>query len=210
MSGDVIATLDDLAAMLGFYEPIPVGQAAHLAGPLVVWRTHPKQPTFERIDEVERLAYKQRALLAFGGGKPGQMVGSAEIVIACGNLVQGTSPPEYWDLFQWASLDVLSILTGNPPETILADPGKKAWRLIPDDEVLTPGGRLYPTYQIVSTTIRREAIAAMDKRGAIDGDRPDLVGFGAGTRRRGLNDRSEHRMCSFGLGGFASASRVAG
>jgi hypothetical protein len=164
MPGDVIAALDDIAAMLGFYDPIPKGQAAHLAGPLINWRTNPKQPSFERIHDVEKLAYSQRALIAFGGGRPGQMVGTAEIVCAMGNLVQGTSPPEYYDVFQWASLDVLKTLTGDDEETILADPGKKSWKKIADDDVLKPGGRLYPTYQTIATTIRREAIAAMENK----------------------------------------------
>jgi hypothetical protein len=164
MPGDMIAKLDDVAAMLGFYDPIPVGQAAHLAGPLILWRTHPGQPSFERIHDVEKLAYQQRALIAFGGGKPGQMVGSAEIVIAMGNLVEGTTPPEYYDVFQWASLDVLKTLTDDSAETILADPGKKHWKLITDDDVLKPTGRLYTTYQTIATSIRREAIAAMEKQ----------------------------------------------
>jgi hypothetical protein len=164
MPGDVIAMLDDVAAMLGFYKPISQGQAAHLAGPLVNWRTHPNQPTFERIHDVEKLAFSQRALIAFGGGKPGQMVGTAEIVIAMGNLVQGTNPPEYYDVFQWASLDVLKTLTGDSEETILANPGKRHWKKIANDEVLKPSGPLYSTYQTIATSIRREAIAAMDQQ----------------------------------------------
>jgi hypothetical protein len=164
MPGDVIATLDDLAAMLGFYKPTPVAQAAYLAGPLINWRTHPSQPSFERIHEIETLAFKQRALIAFGGGKPGQMVGTAEIVIAMQNIVKGTSPAEYWEIYQWASVDVLCTLLGQTPEEVLKDPGKRDWKLIPDDEVTEPGGRLYPTYQEISTSIRREAIAAMDKQ----------------------------------------------
>jgi hypothetical protein len=164
MPGDVIATLDDVASMLGFYDPVPQGQAAHLAGPLVNWRTHPAQPSFERIHDVEKLAFKQRALIAFGGGKPGQMVGTAEIVIAMGNILQGTSPPEYYEVFQWASLDVLSTIMGHTPEQILADPSKQHWTLIPDDTVIKPSGRLYAIYQTIATSIRREAIAAMDKQ----------------------------------------------
>ena len=131
MPGSVIVVLDDIAAMLGLYEALPEKAATHVAGPLVNWRTHPQQPSFERIHDVEKLAYKQRALVAFGGGPPGQMVGTAEIVIAMGNLVQGTSPPDYYEVFQWASLDVLQEITGHTAEQILADPGKKHWRKIP-------------------------------------------------------------------------------
>ena len=75
------------------------------------------------------------SLIAFGGGPPGQMVGTAEIVIAMGNIVQGTSPPEYYDIFQWASLKVIEELTGDKAEKVLKDPGKKHWKLIPDAEV---------------------------------------------------------------------------
>jgi hypothetical protein len=163
MPGSTISLLDDLAAMLGFYQPLPKGPAAHVAGPLVNWRTHPEQPHFERIHDVEKLAFSQRALIAFGGGRPGHMIGTAEIVIACGNILQGTSPPEYYEIFQWAGVDVLNILTGDTPETILADPSKKHWKQIPDEDVLRPGGRLYKTYETIATTIRREAIAAMNK-----------------------------------------------
>lgn len=158
MDGKSIALLDDVAAMLGYYNPLSPGQAAHLAGPLVNWRTHPNQPTYERVRDVEKLVFKQRALLAFGGGEPGQMVGTAEIVVACGNIMQGTMPSEYYEVFTWASLDVLSILTGDSKETILKDPGKKDWKLILDDEVLRPSGRLYKTYQEMATSIRRDAI----------------------------------------------------
>jgi hypothetical protein len=165
MPGKTIAMIDDVAAMLGFYDPVPSGQAAHLAGPLVNWRTHPDQPSFERIHEVEKLAFKQRALIAFGGYPPGQMVGTAEIVIAMGNIAQGTSPPEYYEVFTWASLDTLSIITGHSKEVILLDPNKRHWKLITDDDVLKPSGRLYQTYQEVCTNIRREAIAAQMPRG---------------------------------------------
>ena len=86
MPAQVIATLDDVAAVLGFYDPLPVGQVAHLGGPLVQWRSSVQQPTFERITDVEALALKQRALIAFGGAPIDQMVGTAEIVCAMGNL----------------------------------------------------------------------------------------------------------------------------
>jgi hypothetical protein len=164
MPGDVIAVLDDVAAMLGYYDPVPRGQAAHLAGPLVNWRTHPRQPTIDSFVDVEKLAFKQRALIAFGGGKPGQMVGTAEIVCAMGNIIAGTAPPEYYEIYQWASLDVLSTLLGEKPEELLKDPSKQGWKLIADDEVVTPGGRLYQIYQTICTSIRREAIAVMEKR----------------------------------------------
>ncbi len=147
--------------MLGFYDPLPKGPAAHVAGPLVNWRTHPEQPHLERIHDVEKLAFSQRALIAFGGGRPGHMIGTAEIVIAMGNIIEGGAPPEYYEIFQWASLDVLNIITGDAPKTILADPSKEHWKQISDDDVLRPGGRLHKTYETIATTIRREAIAAM-------------------------------------------------
>jgi len=166
MPGSVIIVLDDIAAMLGLYEPVSEAAALHVSGPLVSWRTHPQQPSFERIHDVEKLVYKQRSLIAFGGYHPGQMVGTAEIVIAMGNLVQGTSPPEYYEVFQWAALDVLQEITGHTAEQILADPSKKHWKRIPDAEVVQPGGRLYAAYQTVATTVRRESIS-------VNTDNPD-------------------------------------
>jgi hypothetical protein len=163
MPGNIITMLDDVASLLGLYDPIPTGQAGHLAGPLVQWRTHPGQPIYERIRDVEKLAFKQRSLIAFGGAKPGLMIGTAEIVIAMGNLIEGMSPPEYFELFTWASIDVLKTLTGDSAETILRDPAKKGWKIITDDDVLKPGGRLYNTYSEVATIIRREAIEALSK-----------------------------------------------
>jgi hypothetical protein len=91
-------------------------------------------------------------------------VGTAEIVIAMGNIVKGTSPEEYYDVFTWASIDVLKQLTHRTEDDIRTDDNKKDWKRISDEEVVKPGGRLYPTYQEVCTSIRRTAIAAMDER----------------------------------------------
>src|ERR1051326_4373198 len=156
MPANVIALLADLSSMLGFTDVMPEPAAKHLAGPLVTWRSRPDQPTYEQVDEVLRLAIKQRSLIAFGGGRPGQMVGTGEIVIARGNVLKGPPPPDYGEVFMWASLDVLQILSGDTAERILAE--KKDWKLIPDDDVLKPSGRLHATYQEIATTIRREAI----------------------------------------------------
>lgn len=163
MPGKTIALLDDTAAMLGYYKPLLPNQSAHVSGPLVLWRTHPDQPSFERVHEVEKLVFSQRALLAFGGGKPGHLCGTAEILVAMGNIIADTHPPEYYEVFQWASLDVLPIITGHSVEQILSDPKKKGWKVIPDDDVLKPGGRLHATYVEIATTIRREAIKAVEK-----------------------------------------------
>src|SRR5579859_6085401 len=73
MPPQVIATLDDVAAMLGFYEPLPANQAAYVGGPMVQWRTAREQPIHETVVDVERLALKQRCLIAFGGAPPGHM-----------------------------------------------------------------------------------------------------------------------------------------
>jgi hypothetical protein len=156
MPAHTIALLADLSSMLGYNEAMPEPAVKHLTGPLSIWRSSPDQPAYDQVDEVLSLAIKQKALIAFGGGKPGQLVGSAEVVVAIGNIIQGTCPPEYWDIFTWASIDTLSILTGNTTEQILAE--KKTWKLIDDDEVLKPSGRLYNTYTEIVTTIRRAAI----------------------------------------------------
>jgi hypothetical protein len=42
MPPQVIATLDDVAAMLGLYEPLPANQAAHVAGAHGAVAHHPR------------------------------------------------------------------------------------------------------------------------------------------------------------------------
>ena len=156
-----IATLDDVAAMLGFYEPLPRSVSAHVAGPLPIWRTHPDQPFIERVSEVEHLAYKQRCLIAFGGSAPGHMVGTAEIVCAMGNLHNDAGvPPGYRDIFEWATVDVLAIMTGGTHEDIRK--ARKYQVVITYDDILRPGGRLYATDQEIATNLRRTSIAAME------------------------------------------------
>ena len=187
MTPQVIASLDDVAAMLGLYDPLPANQAAHVAGPVVNWRTTHNQPSFERVIEVEHLALKQRCIIAFGGAPAGHMVGTAEIVCAMGNLhtAEEIRPPKpYWELFQIrsaayrattgnpaarAATDVLLKLTGDPPAIVLKH---KDWPAISHDDVLRPGGRLYPTYQEVATHIRRQAIGHLD--GAPENPRVNL------------------------------------
>ena len=162
----LVVTLDDVASMLGFFDPLSANQAAHLAGPLVQWRTDRMQPTLERVVDVERLAFKQRALMHFGGGIPGHQIGTAEIVSAMGNLHKELGMPEaYWQVFQWASVDVLNTLTGDMPETIWK---AKGWTPISDDEVIKPGGQLNETYTEIATSISRTSIAAI----ANDPDNP--------------------------------------
>lgn len=159
MPPQVIATLDDVAAMLGFYEPLPKSVASLVAGPLVTWRTHPDQPFTERVTDVEGLSYKQRCLIAFGGGQPGHMVGTAEIVCAMGNLHNDESVPEHYrEIFDWAVVDVLHILTGDEKEEII---DVKKLRATTDDDVVRPGGRLNAIYQEMATNMRRTAIAAI-------------------------------------------------
>lgn len=162
MPGTVIAVIDDIAAMLGFYDPTPRSQTAYLAGPLVNWRSDPRQPTMDRTHDVEALAFKQRALIAFGGGEPGQMVGPAEIVVAMGNLISNEMPKAYWKLYQWATLHTLSTLYGISIAEVMKDPDKAGWPVIGDDDVLKPGGSLYETYQEVTTSLRRASIAALE------------------------------------------------
>ena len=157
MPGSVIAMLDDIAAMLGYYKPLPQGPAGHLAGPLVVWRNHPNQPLQENIEEMIRLAYQQRALVAFGGAPADHMVGTAEIVCAMGNTMRGQTPPEYYEVFQWASVDAMAALLNKTHAEVLADPSKKDWKRIEDAEVIRPGGRLYATCQGGGRRLRQGA-----------------------------------------------------
>jgi hypothetical protein len=158
MPTQIIATLDDIGSMLGFYDPLPAGQAAQLAGPVVQWRSDRRQPTYERISEVEALAMKQRALIAFGGAEPDHTVGTAEIVVALGNCHKDTMPEPYYEVWSWASTDVMATLSRVPKAQIRNDHG---WAMIYDDVVLRPGGRLHATYTEIATSIRRTGISAL-------------------------------------------------
>jgi hypothetical protein len=155
MPTQTVALLDDIAAMLGYYEPLPKGPAAHLAGPLVQWRTDRQQPVIERITEIEALSLKQRALVAFGGAPPDHRVGTAEIVTALSNCHKDHMPTEYYEVWAWASIDVLQHLSGESPDEIRK---AKKWPLIFDNDVLRPGGRLHATYTEIATSIRRVGI----------------------------------------------------
>lgn len=162
MDGRTIVVLDGLASIMGFYEPISANSAAYLGGPLTEWRTGTSRSPIHtgRVIEIERLAVRQRALIAFGAAKPGHIVGTAEIIVASGNLLKNETPQAYWELFTWASLDVLTTLTGRTKEQLLEDPQRKDWPLIEDDEVIRPGGRLWTCYSEVATQLRRGAISA--------------------------------------------------
>jgi len=162
MPPQVVALLDDLGAILGVYnhQPLSKGQAAYVAGPIVQWQTSRHQPAVERIEEMRELAHQQRLHIAFGGGPDGHMVGTAEIVCAMGNLhKEFDMPPEYYDIFIWAASDALSIITHESVPAILKTRG---WKVVSDDDVLRPTGRLHATYQTISLSIRREAIASME------------------------------------------------
>lgn len=155
MPPQIVAALDDVAAMLGFYDPLPVGQAAHLSGPLIQWRTDARQPTFERVEDVEALAMKQRALIAFGGAPSDHMVGTAEIVSAMGNLHKESVPEAYYAIFGWASCDVWRQLRLDVDIEAMRE--ERGWAVIEDDDVLRPGGKYHATYITIATNIRRNA-----------------------------------------------------
>jgi hypothetical protein len=129
----------------------------------VTWRTHKYQPDYQEIVDLQFLAYKQRALIAFGGAPPGHMVGTAEIVHAMTNVHQnllerqGTSG-SYREVFYWAAVDVLAIIEGRSRDAIWKD---KGWTFVSDDEVLKPTGRLHAAYTEIATSIRRTAIGAL-------------------------------------------------
>jgi hypothetical protein len=158
MPAQVVATLDDIAAMLGYYRPLPEGQAVHLAGPLVQWRTDRQQPVLERITEIEGLALKQRALVAFGGAPPDHRVGTAEIIVALSNCHKSFMPKPYYEIWAWACTTVMAHLTGENPEKIRKT---NEWPQVFDNDVLRPGGRLHPTYTEIATSIRRVSIDSM-------------------------------------------------
>jgi len=150
----------DIHAMLGFSRPVAEKQSAILAGPLVTWRSFPNQPHMQRIVEVERLAYHQRALIAFGGGRPDEMVGRAEILHALGNTIKDADIPEdYQEIFRWAAADTLSVLQGVPIRDIFT---MKEWPTTQDDEVVKPGGRLNAAYMEICTNIRRTILANLE------------------------------------------------
>lgn len=173
MPPEVVATLDDVAAMLGLYEPLPPGQASHLGGPIVQWRYDRKQQIHERIHDAERLALKQRALIAFGAAPADHQIATAEIVCALGNCDKDNMPPEFYQVFCWASVDVLAHMTQQTPASIRK---AKGWPEITDADVVKPGGRLHPTYVKIATDIRRMIIATF--KGDAKNPREGLVPLG--------------------------------
>jgi hypothetical protein len=157
MPANLIALLDEIGAMLGFHPALPSNQLGYLAGPLSVWRTDPRMPTMERTPELEALAMKQRADVIFGQAGPA-MIGPAEIVVAMGNLIDGTMPDAYRDLFHWAAARTMSELDGQTAEQWCAD---HKWPFVGNDDVLAPAGRLYGTYVEVAQSIRRQSAGAI-------------------------------------------------
>jgi hypothetical protein len=157
MPPNLIALLDEIGAMLGFHPALPSNQLGYLAGPLAVWRTDPRMPTMERSPELEGLAQKQRADVIFGQAGTA-MVGPAEIVVAMGNLIDGTMPDAYRDLFHWAGARTMSELDGIGHQQWCTE---NKWPFVGDDDVLKPAGRLYGTYVEVAQSIRRMAASAV-------------------------------------------------
>jgi hypothetical protein len=157
MPPNLIALLDEIGAMLGFHPALPSNQLGYLAGPLAVWRTDPRMPTMERTPELEGLAQKQRVDVIFGQAGTA-MVGPAEVVVAMGNLIDGTVPDAYRDLFHWAGARTMSELDGVGHQQWCAD---NQWPFVSDDDVLKPAGRLYGTYVEVAQNIRRMAASAI-------------------------------------------------
>lgn len=155
----VVATLDDIAAILGLYQPIAQGPASYMAGPFSTWRSAREQPTSEHLPEMEHLALKQRALIVFGGASEGHLVGTAEIVLAMGNTHRELVPDAEFEVFRWASADAFGKLMGIPPARYCE---RQEWTRVPtDDDVLKPGGRFNNTYQKLADTIRRTAIGGI-------------------------------------------------
>jgi hypothetical protein len=154
----IVAGLDDIAAMLGFYEPLSAGQSAYVAGPLIVWQTDRRQATIEHVADIQRLAMKQRCLIAFGGAPADHMVGTAEIVTAMANTHRANMPEVWRQIWAWAATAVLSELHGCSQAQIREAHG---WPHVFDDEVLRPTGRYYPTYMELVTWIRRNAISGL-------------------------------------------------
>lgn len=154
----VIATLDDVAVLLGFYEPMPASQAAHLAGPIREFRSAPGALIIDRLTDLEALVVKQRALLAFGGERPGHLVGTAEIVAAMGNTLKQTLPPGFYEVFVWAGTDVLSTLLRCTPEEVRRI---KEWPEVADADVLRPGAKHHEIYMHLTGHIRRYAIQSL-------------------------------------------------
>ncbi len=157
MPGNLVAALDELAATLGLYDPLPPNQSAYLAAPLMQWRSHPDMPTHDRTPEIESLAMSQRAEVVFGATK-GVMVGPAEIVVAMNNCITDEVPEGYRKVFDWASVRVCAELEG----LTLADAATKLkCDLIPDDAVLKPRGQYYNTYVEIAQNLRRTTVAAL-------------------------------------------------
>jgi hypothetical protein len=164
MPGQLVATLDELAASFGLYAAPPMSQTTFLGGPIVAWSGGHGMPTMERMPEIEALAYAQRAEVAFGVTL-GAMIGPADIVCALNNCIAESKsedialvPPEYRKVYQWAAAKVRAELENMTPEEAAR---QLRFEFVPDADVLMPRGPLYATYVEVAQNIRRSAMAAI-------------------------------------------------
>jgi hypothetical protein len=166
MPTQIVALIDDCAAILGLYDPLPETVRTQMAGPFATWRSHANQPSIDHIEDVERLARKQRVLIAFNGFEPDHMVGPAEIVVAMSNMHKDRMPPAYWEVFTWASAHTWAALkyAGSRSEARRKICDERKWPWIEDAEVLLPGGRLNQTYSEMVTTMRRTSIKGIESR----------------------------------------------
>ena len=131
------------------------------------------------------------------------MWGTAEIVHAMTNVHQNLlerdgASTDYREVFYWAAVDVLAIVEGRSRDAIWKD---KGWKVVYDDEVLKPTGRLHNAYTMIATSIRRTAISAL--RSEPDNPRKMLLpvarvildahtGALAECRERGLTEAVQH------------------
>jgi hypothetical protein len=101
----------------------------------------------------------QRALIAFGGGAPDHLVGTAEIVVAMSNTYRDGTPYTNMAVFEWAATDAMAFITSKPKADVAKAHG---WQLIEDAAVLKPGGEHHEAYVTMATAIRRMSIAAVE------------------------------------------------
>jgi hypothetical protein len=140
--------IDQIFAELGRYDKLPATQADFVTGKPLIWANNTTNSVFLTPDVQARIPF-ERASIAFGCQPDNLLVGPFDIAHA---MAATTADGDYRRLFTWAITHVLAQLHSTTREAVTKTLGIE---LIPDRDVLSPGGPLNPTYLEIAQAIRK-------------------------------------------------------